>query len=42
MRNLLAATALALAFSPAASADTTLDYDVLHRPSCCATAAGGT
>jgi hypothetical protein len=30
MRNLLAATALALAFSPAASADTTLDYDVLH------------
>jgi hypothetical protein len=30
MRNLLAATALALAFSAAASADTTLDYDVLH------------
>ena len=30
MRNLLAATALAFAFSPAAIADTTLDYDVLH------------
>ena len=30
MKNLLAATALALAISPAASADTTLDYDVLH------------
>ncbi len=30
MKKLLAATALALAFSPAALADTTLDYDVLH------------
>ncbi len=30
MKGLLAATALALAVSPAASADTTLEYDVVH------------
>jgi hypothetical protein len=30
MKQILAATALALAFSPAALADTALDYDVLH------------